>query len=608
MASNIFIDFITNPWVLVSLIFWGIILALVFLLRKKKDAIYVFFPLIAMMKTKKLNNLINKLGKKAPRFWKGFWTIGIFISFGMMIFALFFFFINIFNLIFFPQPENIVAPLIPGVTVDLPMFAYLILPILFIMTTHEFAHGIAASAEDVDVKSTGVLGAGFFFLIGFGAFVEVDERELYSSKYKRNTRLRISAAGTYINGLTFVVTSLILVIFPLLISPFYGKEVTEIVNVYTEEEGGFNYGNIENGDVIEALKITGSTDYVFLDGDQNITLYNLLYNNTNEIICSVGDNLTLKIYLPSSHESTEKGVTLGPRYLHGIAYKLISNTQLEITKIYSEAEGGNNYDKGLLEGMIITAVNGTPINYDTGNTFEKILTNYNLSAIELTTTSGTFVLNVETIGVLIGFTSNSFYRIPLNFIGQILSGNFPLFLFRELFWLFLLSLSIAIFNMLPLPIFDGDRMLKELVEWRIGEEYKEKKKKTEKFLYDEDEKFYGLSEFRVEKIDSIKIMLRDKIGRGYVEKSEILLGEENYDLIDKIGDGYTSTVSFKFSKQSDQLKNSIIKINYEYWYDSKRPQKKKILNIVRYTTLVLLLGNIILSFLRFGVDIFAFLN
>ncbi len=608
MASNIFIDFISNPWVLISLIFWGIILALALLLRKKKDAIYVFFPLIALMKTKKLNKLINRIGQKAPRFWKGFWTVGIFVSFGLMIFALYFFFINMLNLIFFPQPENIVAPLIPGVTVDLPLFAWLILPILFIMTTHEFAHGIAASAEDVEVKSTGVLGAGFFFLIGFGAFVEVDERELYSSKYGRNTRLRISAAGTYINGLTFVFTSLILIIFPLLISPFYGKEVTEIVDVYTEEEGGFNYGNINNGDVIEALKKTGTSDFIYIDGDQNITLHNLLYNRTSEIVCTVGDTLTLRIYIPSTNEFTEKGVTLGPRYLHGIAYKNISNTQLEITKVYSEAEGGNNYNKGLTEGMIITAINGTSINYDAGNTFEKYLTNYNLTAIELTTMSGIFVLDLDIIGVLIGFSSNSYYRIPINSIGQFFTGNFPIFLFRELLWLFLLSLSIAIFNMLPLPVFDGDRMVKEVIEWRIGEEYKEKKKKTDKFLFDENEKYYGLSEYRVEKIDSIKMTLRDKIGRKYVEKSEILIGEDNFELIDKIGDNYKSTVSLNFSKQNKELKDSIIKINYEYWYDSKRPQKKKILNIIRYTTLAILVGNISLSFIMFGVDIFAFLN
>lgn len=608
MASNFFIDFFTNPWVVISLIFWGIVLALVFLLRKRKDAIYVFFPLIALMKTKKLNKFITRIGKKAPKFWKGFWTVGIFVSFGLMIFAMYFFFINLFNLIFFPKPENIVAPLIPGVTIDLPLFAYLILPILFIMTTHEFAHGIAASAENVDVKSTGVLGAGFFFLIGFGAFVEVDERELYSSKYKRNTRLRISAAGTYVNGVTFVIATVLFIIFPLLISPFYGNQVAQVDIVLTEEEGGFNFGNLNAGDVIEALKKKGDPDFIYLDGDQNITLNALLYNKTDLISCSADDYLTLRIFIPATNETTEKEVHLGPTYNIGIRYEYISNTEIQITKIYTEAEGGKNYDKNLEVGTIITKFNGTAIDFEAGNTFEKFLTTFNLSAIALTTDLGTIVIDTEVIGARIGIIVNNYYRMPKNIIGQIFSGNFPEFTYREIGWLLLLSLSISIFNMLPLPVFDGDRMLKEVIEWRIGEEYKEKKKKTDKFLFEEGEKYYGLSEFRVEKIESIEITLRKKIGRSYVDTSEILLGEDTFDLIDKIGDGYKSTVLFNFSKQKEQLKNSVIKINYEYWYDSKRPQKKKILNIIRYTTLGILLGNIIMSFARFGVDIFAFLN
>ena len=608
MASNFFIDFFTNPWVVISLIFWGIVLALVFLLRKRKDAIYVFFPLIALMKTKKLNKFITRIGKKAPKFWKGFWTVGIFVSFGLMIFAMYFFFINLFNLIFFPKPENIVAPLIPGVTIDLPLFAYLILPILFIMTTHEFAHGIAASAENVDVKSTGVLGAGFFFLIGFGAFVEVDERELYSSKYKRNTRLRISAAGTYVNGVTFVIATVLFIIFPLLISPFYGNQVAQVDMVLTDEEGGFNFGNLNAGDVIEALKKKGDPDFIYLDGDQNITLNALLYNKTDLISCSADDYLTLRIFIPATNETTEKEVHLGPTYDIGIIYEYISNTEIQITKIYTEAEGGKNYDKNLEVGTIITKFNGTAIDFEAGNTFEKFLTTFNLSAIALTTDLGTIVIDTEVIGARIGIIVNNYYRMPKNIIGQIFTGNFPEFIYREIGWLLLLSLSISIFNMLPLPVFDGDRMLKEVIEWRIGEEYKEKKKKTDKFLFEEGEKYYGLSEFRVEKIESIEITLRKKIGRSYVDTSKILLGEDTFDLIDKIGDGYKSTVLFNFSKQKEQLKNSVIKINYEYWYDSKRPQKKKILNIIRYTTLGILLGNIILSFARFGVDIFGFLN
>ncbi len=155
-----------------------------------------------MFKTKKLNNLIRRISKKSPRFWRVFWNIGIFVSFGLTIYGFYFFFSNIINLLFQPSIENAIGLLIPGVTIDLPIFMYLLLPLLFIMTTHEFAHGISASNDGVEVKSTGVLGVGLFYLVGFGAFVEVDERELRSPKFKRNTRFRIATSGTFVNAIT----------------------------------------------------------------------------------------------------------------------------------------------------------------------------------------------------------------------------------------------------------------------------------------------------------------------------------------------------------------------------------------------------------------------
>ncbi|NHJ25356.1 MAG: hypothetical protein EAX89_12315, partial [Candidatus Lokiarchaeota archaeon] len=167
-----------------------------------------------MFKTKKLNNIIVNISKRKPKFWRTFWNIGIFVSFGFTIYGLFFFFINLLNLIFQPSVEQAIVPLIPGVTIDLPIFFYLILPLLFIMTTHEFAHGISASVDGVEIKSTGILGVGVFYLIGFGAFVEVDERELFSQRHNRNTRLRIASAGTSINGLTVLIALPILIFFP----------------------------------------------------------------------------------------------------------------------------------------------------------------------------------------------------------------------------------------------------------------------------------------------------------------------------------------------------------------------------------------------------------
>ena len=593
------IDFFLNPWFILSLIFWLIVLALVYLLRKREGAAYLFFPLLVMFRTKRLNKLIKKLSRKAPKFWRIFWTIGIFISFGFIIFAFYFFFTNFMSLIFTPSPKDAILPLIPGVTVDLPILFYLILPLLFIVTTHEFAHGIAASSDGLDIKSTGVLGAGLFFIIGFGAFVEIDERKANSNQVSRNTRLRIAAAGTYVNGITAGIAFILILSFPLMISPFY-RQVPQVGLVLTEEQGGFNYGNLSRGDVIIAIKKKGTpdSDYVHLDEYKRISLNSILYNKT-ALECSVGDNLTLKIYEPSSDKFLTKNITLGPRSNIGINYQYLSNgSGLEITKIYSAVEGGNNYDIiNFTEGLIIDQINGIPINISNGDTLERVLTTFNLKNLNFSRQSLNWTLDVETIGVYVGILSNSYFMYKNDF-AKFFTSFWPEFILRELIWLFIIAFSITLFNMLPLPIFDGDRLVKELINWGIGEDYKSLKKKKDKFYFKKKEKFYELSEYRVEKVNSIKIIVKER-SRMH-DPSTIELSEEKYDLIDKIGDGFKDSVVLNLPEETNLTEDAIIEISYDHYYDEKSKVKKTILNSLRLITFIIIVGNFTLSIIKYG--------
>jgi membrane-associated protease RseP (regulator of RpoE activity) len=554
-----------------------------------------------MFKTKKLNNLIRRISKKAPKFWKIFWTIGIFVSFSFTIYALYFIFTNFVNLIINPRPEQAIVLLIPGVTIDLPLLFYLILPLLFIITTHELAHGIAASIDGVDIKSTGVLGAGLFFVIGFGAFVEVDERAVSSKKFHRNTRLRIAAAGTYVNGITTGIAFILLLSFPLMIAPFY-SQVSQVYRVVGEVDGGFNEGKLNSGDVIVAIKNQGTPDenYVTLDNYAGRTLSNILNNGTS-LKSTIGDNLSFRIYVPSTDSFTVKNVTLGPRYYLGILYEYISDTELQITRIFSESEGGNNYDKNLTVGMVITKINGTPINLNSGDTLGKMLTIMDINKINLSTGSDTYLIDVDVIGVQIGINTNTYFMHKNDF-AKFFTSLWPDFWLREIAWLFIIAFSITLFNMLPLPVFDGDRILKELIDWGFGEEYKTTRKKTDKISYKKDEKDLNLSEYRVEKVDSVKLIIGDK--KKTKEKSEVLLAEDKYNLIDKIGDGFKDSVTLNLLEQTNLEENTVIEISYEYWYDEKRKIKNTLLNILRYLTLIILTGNFILSFIKFGGILF----
>jgi membrane-associated protease RseP (regulator of RpoE activity) len=599
---QIVFDFILNPWFIISLIFWVIVVSIVYLLRNKKESVYLFFPLLVMFKTKKLNNFIRKISQKFPKIWRIFFNIGIFVSFGFMIFGFWFFFNNLISLIFDPKIENAITPLIPGVTIELPLFAYLIIPLLFIMTTHELAHGITAEIDNVDVKSTGIMGAGLFYLIGVGAFVEVDERELGSSKYSRETRLRISTSGTYVNAITTGIAFLLILSFPVMISPFYGPQVSQVNQVFPEKEGGFNYGNVSVNDVIVGIKKSNSTqDFVYLDANAGSSLNEILNNNT-EINVSIGDILKLLVYIPSEDAYRNKTIILGPRYNIGIIWEKVSNNEIRITRVYTEEEGGNNYDKGLTQDLIITEINDTKINFKEGYTLEKVLTNFNLKQIKLTTEEGKiYTLDVEVVGVLIGILTNS-YWLPRNTVSAFFTGNFPELLFRELIWLFIIGFSITLFNMMPVPIFDGDRTIKELIEWAFGTKFDQIKQGKDKFTYNEDEKIYNLSEYRVKTIESINLISK----RGENQEDKIILGEKNYDLIDDIGDGFQDSVKLNFPEKTSLSKNSRIEISYEYEYDSQEKIKKPLLNFIRIFTTGLIVANFILSFLTIGIITFWF--
>lgn len=102
----------------------------------------------------------------------------------------------------------------------------------------------------------------------------------------------------------------------------------------------------------------------------------------------------------------------------------------------------------------------------------------------------------------------------------------------------------------------------------------------------------------MDKIDSIKILLEDR--SKLAGSSEILLGEDNYELIDKIGDGFKSTISFNLPEQSKIKENSQFEVLYEYWHDEKKSIKRNLLNIVRIFSLVIVAGNLILSYVKFG--------
>ena len=189
-----------------------------------------------------------------------------------------------------------------------------------------------------------------------------------------------------------------------------------------------------------------------------------------------------------------------------------------------------------------------------------------------------------------------------NDVGKFFTSFWPDFLLREIVWLFIIAFSITLFNMLPLPVFDGDRIVKELINWGIGEDYKTIKEKTDRFLFKKNEKELPLREYRVENVDNIKIFIKDP--STLKKQSSIVLSEENYQLVDKIGDGFKDTITLNLPEQTKLEEGAYIEVSYNYWHDEKRKLKSNIINSIRFITLFLVLGTIILSLVKFGRILF----
>ncbi len=91
--------------------------------------------------------------------------------------------------------------MIPGITIDLEQFLFFIIPLGLAILVHELAHGVAATAEELPLRSTGLLLLGLLF----GAFIEIDEQaERDAPRDKLQRVLAIGVLANILMALFFV--------------------------------------------------------------------------------------------------------------------------------------------------------------------------------------------------------------------------------------------------------------------------------------------------------------------------------------------------------------------------------------------------------------------
>lgn len=263
--------------VLVALLmFWGGLMIVDKMFNLEKYGFNVF-PFLLICRTTKLNNFLSKTALKAPNAWRVMGDVSIPLSYSALGYGVYLLSLNLLNAFFRPQQSSPVIPLIPGITITWFSFIYALIGIVVTLAFHELAHGIAARAEGVPIKSSGVL----LLLFLPGGFVEIDEEAM--KKVRTRSRLRILSSGSAVNIATALIVLLLIINFQAVISPWYGPSVGVVVT--NVDPQSFAYGKLAPSTVLFAINGTPIWSPVALD----IYLLNVKPFDTLKLTTSMGE-------------------------------------------------------------------------------------------------------------------------------------------------------------------------------------------------------------------------------------------------------------------------------------------------------------------------------
>ena len=294
-----------------DLVFAIIFYALLFIFFLRNRDKFKMQGLLALYKTQLGIKLMDKLANKYPKFLEFLSYFSIFIGFTGMIIILYILIRGTYSLIFVPESQPVVAPVLPGITISpaLPVlsFWHWIIAIFIVAVVHEFAHGVYARLYDIKIKSSG------FAFLGpiLAAFVEPNEKAVKKLNVKK--QLVILSSGAFVN---IVLAFLVLVFFTFIFAPIQGKVLeADGVNLVQVEPGspaelaGLQAGTlikeVNNQKInsqrvlINAIQDSKEDDILKLTTDNGVFYVKpIMIENKPKIGISIKDNLAVKFGLP----------------------------------------------------------------------------------------------------------------------------------------------------------------------------------------------------------------------------------------------------------------------------------------------------------------------
>lgn len=188
------------------------------------------------------------------------------------------------------------APLVPGVTVPLLTFLYIVIAVGLGILLHELAHGVLAVKYGARIKSGGAFAVLF---LAFGGFVEIEEEDLRRMKLAQ--RLAVYSGGVFMNiVLAYLATLLVVIMINTPLHPLLGGVVvTHVVNSTHFMQGdvvlSVNGANIASVyDLYMRLKSVGYASLTMYN--PTIGTYVVSVNTTNVVAEPLGSS---SMYLQS---------------------------------------------------------------------------------------------------------------------------------------------------------------------------------------------------------------------------------------------------------------------------------------------------------------------
>ncbi|MGY4884987.1 MAG: site-2 protease family protein [Nanobdellota archaeon] len=398
--------------------------------------------LLFLYKTKWGMKVIDKVGKKYEKTLHFLSYITIGMGYLLMVAMLYLF--GKIMYIYVAYPSVVRAIKIPPITPLVPYlpqafkldflppfyFTYWIIILAIIAVTHEFMHGIFMRRYNIKINSTGFGFFPFFFPIFLAAFVEQDEKSMNrSTPFKQ---MAVLAAGTFANVITAIIFFIVLFLF--FISAFAPAGA---------EFNTYSYSAVSLTSIISINNISVS----------NPTSEGLLIlsyeNGLNKIKAGNRTYLISKVDLEKQKNSTNYLVFYddSPAINAEINGTIIALEGIKITDWESFGEEISKYSPG--ENITIT----TKIGDSTKDYLITLAENPEDSDKPWVGVGYVEQKRKGVFGKIVDWLS-SFKKEYVYYEPKFEAGTF---IYDLLWWLVLISISVALMNMLPMGIFDGGR-------------------------------------------------------------------------------------------------------------------------------------------------------